>query len=211
MAKDPAFLFYSNDFLSGTFTMTDEQVGKYIRLLCIQHQKGILTKKDMLNICKTYDEDIFCKFSQDDNGNYFNIRLKEEFEKRRAYSESRSKNRKSIKKKKVSKSYVPHMENENENKDIIKSVIEYLNTKTNKKFKYSSKKTIDLINARLNEGFVINDFEKVIDNKTKDWISNKEMNEYLRPETLFSNKFEGYLNITEIKEKTKEIEVIDWK
>ena len=98
-----------------------------------------------------------------------------------------------------------------ENKDIIKSVIEYLNTKTNKKFKYSSKKTIDLINARLNEGFVINDFEKVIDNKTKDWISNKEMNEYLRPETLFSNKFEGYLNITEIKEKTKEIEVIDWK
>jgi len=115
MAKDPAFLFYSNDFLSGTFTMTDEQVGKYIRLLCIQHQKGILTKKDMLNICKTYDEDIFCKFSQDDNGNYFNIRLKEEFEKRRAYSESRSKNRKSIKKKKVSKSYVQHMENENEN------------------------------------------------------------------------------------------------
>jgi len=211
MAKDPAFLFYSNDFLSGTFTMDNEQVGKYIRLLCLQHQKGILSKKDMLKICKTYDEDIFCKFTQDNEGNYFNIRLKEEYDKRKAYSESRSKNRKSIKKKKVSKSYVPHMENENENKDIIKSVIEYLNTKTNKKFKYSSKKTIDLINARLNEGFVINDFEKVIDNKTKDWISNKEMNEYLRPETLFSNKFEGYLNITEIKEKTKEIEVIDWK
>lgn len=50
MAKDPAFLFYSNDFLSGTFLLSDEQVGKYIRLLCIQHQKGILTKKDMLNI-----------------------------------------------------------------------------------------------------------------------------------------------------------------
>ena len=42
MAKDPAFLFYSNDFLTGTYTMTDEQVGKYIRLLCLQHQKGEL-------------------------------------------------------------------------------------------------------------------------------------------------------------------------
>ena len=86
-----------------------------------------------------------------------------------------------------------------ENKDIIKSVIEYLNTKTNKKFKYSSKKTIDLINARLNEGFVINDFEKVIDNKTKDWLNDIKMNEYLRPETLFSNKFEGYLNRSKIE------------
>ena len=43
--KDPAFLFYSSDFLSGTFTMTNEQIGKYIRLLCIQHQKYILSEK----------------------------------------------------------------------------------------------------------------------------------------------------------------------
>ena len=38
--KDPAFLFYSSDFLTGTMFFTDEQVGKYIRLLCAQHQKG---------------------------------------------------------------------------------------------------------------------------------------------------------------------------
>jgi len=119
MAKDPAFLFYSNDFLSGTFLMSNEQVGKYIRLLCLQHQKGTLTKKDMLNICQTYDEDIFNKFAVDNKDNYFNIRLKEEFEKRRAYSESRSKNRKSKKDDKLSKSYDEHMENEDEdvNKD----------------------------------------------------------------------------------------------
>ena len=112
MAKDPAFLFYSNDFLSGTYLMNNEQVGKYIRLLCLQHQKGSLSKKDMLNICKTYDEDIFSKFAINKDGNYFNIRLNEEFEKRRAYSESRSINRKC---KKISKTYVKHMENENEN------------------------------------------------------------------------------------------------
>ena len=119
MSKDPAFLFYSNDFLSGTFLMNNEQVGKYIRLLCLQHQKGNLSKKDMINICKTYDEDIFNKFTIDKDGNYFNIRLNEEFEKRRAYSESRSINRKGKKKKKTSKTYVKHMEDENENKDVV--------------------------------------------------------------------------------------------
>ena len=46
--KDPAFLFYSSDFLSGTMLMTDEEVGKDIRLLCLQHQKGHLKEKDML-------------------------------------------------------------------------------------------------------------------------------------------------------------------
>ena len=45
--KDPAFLFYSSDFLSGTMLMSDEEVGQYIRLLCLQHQKGHLKEKDM--------------------------------------------------------------------------------------------------------------------------------------------------------------------
>ena len=93
MAKDPAFLFYSNDFLEGTFTFSDEQTGKYIKLLCLQHQRGKLTKKDMLHICKTYDEDIFGKFKEQD-GFYVNLKLQSEAEKRRLYSESRRKNRK---------------------------------------------------------------------------------------------------------------------
>ena len=90
MAKDPAVLFYTNDFLSGTFTMTDEQVGKYIRLLCLQHQKGKLTEKDMLHICNTYDEDIYSKFVNED-GLYYNKRMYDESEKRKRYSESRKK------------------------------------------------------------------------------------------------------------------------
>jgi hypothetical protein len=118
MSKDPAFLFYSNDFLTGTYTMTDEQVGKYIRLLCLQHQKGELSEKDMLNICKRHDEDIFCKFIKENNF-YYNERLREVANKRKAYSESRKKNRESKPKDKdmsnISKTYVQHMENENEN------------------------------------------------------------------------------------------------
>lgn len=127
--KDPAFLFYSNDFLSGTFTMSNEQVGKYIRLMCIQHQKGTLTEKDMLNICKTYDEDVYLKFEQDKDGNYFNVRLKEECEKRRAYSESRRNNRKSKNTDKICKTYDKHMENENENENVNRDGSENENRK----------------------------------------------------------------------------------
>ena len=91
--KDPAFLFYSSDFLSGTMLMTDEEIGQYIKLLCLQHQKGHLKEKDMLNICKTYNEDIFSKFIEDEEGNYYNERLEYESNKRKAYSESIRNNR----------------------------------------------------------------------------------------------------------------------
>ena len=51
MSKDPAILFYTQDFLVGTMMMSDEQVGQYIRLLCLQHQKGgYLTYDDIDNI-----------------------------------------------------------------------------------------------------------------------------------------------------------------
>jgi hypothetical protein len=122
MAKDPAFLFYSSDFLTGTMFMSNEQVGKYIRLLCAQHQIGHLSEKDMLNICGTYDKDIFCKFKKDADGLFFNERCEQEILKRKAFSESRRKNRlkKSDHMSNISKTYVRHMENENENENVIK-------------------------------------------------------------------------------------------
>jgi len=109
MTKDPAFLFYPNDFLSGTYTMDNEQIGKYIKLLCLQHQKGHLTEKDMLKICNTYDDDIFNKFIKDNDGNYYNKRLKDESIRRKNYAESRRQNRLG---KGLSKSYDKHMETE---------------------------------------------------------------------------------------------------
>jgi uncharacterized protein YdaU (DUF1376 family) len=122
MSKDPAFLFYSSDFLTGTLLMSMEQKGKFITLLCIQHQKGHMSERDMLQICGTYDEDIFDKFQKDSDGKFFNERLKEEIDKRKSYSESRRNNRK----KKddviiISDTYVQHMENENEIENIIEN------------------------------------------------------------------------------------------
>ena len=81
------------------------------------------------------------------------------------------------------------------NNNIIYSrVVEYLNQKTSKNFKSNSQKTQKLIHARLKEGFSLEDFQKVIDIKTKEWKNDKVMCKYLRPETLFGTKFEGYLN-----------------
>lgn len=126
--KDPAFLFYSSDFLSGTMLMTDEEIGQYIKLLCLQHQKGHLKEKDMLNICKTYNEYIFSKFKKDEEGNYYNERLEYEVNKRKAYSESRRNNRKKKETyekdmKNICNSYEQHMgnANANENRNINKN------------------------------------------------------------------------------------------
>jgi uncharacterized phage protein (TIGR02220 family) len=73
-------------------------------------------------------------------------------------------------------------------------IINYLNEKSGKAYRPNSDKTKRLISARLNEGFTVEDFKTVIDNKVSSWLGNKDMEKYLRPETLFSPKFEGYLN-----------------
>jgi uncharacterized phage protein (TIGR02220 family) len=79
-------------------------------------------------------------------------------------------------------------------KDIVVEVINHLNTSAGTHFKSSTKKTKTLIHARLVEGFSKEDFMQVIDKKCKQWKKDKNMNRYLRPETLFGTKFEGYLN-----------------
>jgi uncharacterized phage protein (TIGR02220 family) len=85
--------------------------------------------------------------------------------------------------------------------DTISEIIFYLNKKTNKSFRENSKTAQKLIIARLNEGYKIEDFTKVIENMSEKWLNDPEMNTYLRPETLFGNKFESYLNSQKISKK----------
>ena len=83
----------------------------------------------------------------------------------------------------------------NNTKDIpYVEIINYLNDATGKKYRSSTGKTKTTIKARWKEGFRLDDFKKVIDTKTSEWKNNSKMSQYLRPETLFGNKFEGYLN-----------------
>ena len=76
----------------------------------------------------------------------------------------------------------------------FKEIVDYLNKSAGTNYRASSKKTQQLIRARINEGFTLEDFRVVIEKKTREWINDNKMKAYLRPETLFGTKFEGYLN-----------------
>lgn len=75
-----------------------------------------------------------------------------------------------------------------------KEIIDYLNSKTGKRFSHKSNANQKLIKARINEGYTKDDFFNVIDTKTNEWINVEDMRQYLQPTTLFGNKFDKYLN-----------------
>lgn len=95
----------------------------------------------------------------------------------------------------------PESYNESCNESLIiknsipyQEIVEHLNEKTGTKFRYQTKSTQEKIRSRFNEGFTLEDFKAVIDKKSDEWLNDKKMIQYLRPETLFGTKFEGYLN-----------------
>lgn len=84
-------------------------------------------------------------------------------------------------------------------KEIYISIVDYLNQKAGSNYRAKTAKTQSFIKARLNEGFTEEDFKTVIDKKCAEWIGT-EWEKYLRPETLFGNKFEAYLNAKTTKQ-----------
>lgn len=131
MAKDPAFLFYPSDFNDGTQDFTFEEVGAYIRILLFQFSQGHLPieriKRKLGPSFEVLWPILSTKFSQDEIGNFYNVRLDSEITKRQAFSESRRKNISKRYEKEVnniSSTYedtsVSHMENENEDENGIK-------------------------------------------------------------------------------------------
>jgi uncharacterized phage protein (TIGR02220 family) len=89
------------------------------------------------------------------------------------------------------------------NDELIEKIIGFLNECTGKSFKTNSKVAISNINARLKEGYTLDDFVKVISVKATKW-QNTKFEDYLTPNTLFGNKFESYLNENINTEKTKQ-------
>lgn len=97
--KDPAVLFYTSDFLTGTAFFTDEQRGQYIRLLCEQHQLGHIPEDHLLEVCKCHGNShgidsayppaspVLKKFVKDAAGNYFNERMEQAIIDRVNYTE----------------------------------------------------------------------------------------------------------------------------
>ncbi len=86
------------------------------------------------------------------------------------------------------------------NREHYEAIIGYLNEKLGTNYKHTTAKTQTAIRARLAEGFTVDDFKTVIDKKCAEWVGT-EYEKYLRPETLFGTKFEGYLNAKQTERK----------
>lgn len=130
MSNDPAFLFYSSDFLSGIADLNMEERGQYITLLCVQHQKGRLNKKMIGIAVGDASADVLAKFRHDENGLLYNERLEKEIQKRSEFSNKQrdkalgrwAKEKEKEKEKNNTKAdavALPIIENENDNKITI--------------------------------------------------------------------------------------------
>lgn len=222
--KDPAVLFYTADFLADTTLWSYEELGRYIKLLCIQHQQDGISEEDFLTVasgCKR----VLDKFEAGSDGLYRNHRMSIESEKRKRYSESRRNNRRS--KSKETKSYenhmndicdtsVPHMGNENENINDNVIVTEISNKEIRECEREEEKrKIVEIIaylNSKLNSRYTVTadyinkhirarlsegftvEDFKTVIDKKHREWSGTEMAKFLRPETLFGTKFQQYLN-----------------
>lgn len=126
MGKDPAFLWYPNDYLGGTLGMTFEERGAYVHLLMMQFNRGHMTSHMVGQEVGQLWEKLKDKFIQDEKGLWYNERLDIEKQKRQAFIKSRRNNIGGVnqhtkKDQKKIDSDIGHMTShmENENKDII--------------------------------------------------------------------------------------------
>jgi uncharacterized protein YdaU (DUF1376 family) len=129
MEKDPAFLFYPNDYIGGTMGMTFEEKGAYIELLMLQFNRGHMTKHMMAHTVGHLLDKLLDKFQIDENGLYYNVRLEEEQNKRKTFTASRKNNLKGVNQYTKNKAHkvghmTTHMENVNINIDNINNIKE---------------------------------------------------------------------------------------
>lgn len=111
------------------------------------------------------------------------------------------------------KNNIKEQNNRTTNKDSLadaehhipyEEIIDYLNQKTGAHYKASSKANQRLIQARWHEGYTLQDFKTVINNKAFEWQTSPKMWRYMRPATLFSSKFDDYLNANNLDNARKE-------
>jgi uncharacterized protein YdaU (DUF1376 family) len=179
MAKDPAFLFYPGDYVSGTMGMTFEEKGAYMDLLMLQFNRGHMNTHMIQHTVGHLWNQVKCKFIQDNEGLWYNVRLDVEKEKRKTFTESRRNNMKPKDKPSYETPYETHMQHhmdshmENENENINKDI----NTNKSKcsfeqAFEYMANKiSIDLakIEAEKFVNYYTSNGWKVGKNPMKSW------------------------------------------
>jgi uncharacterized protein YdaU (DUF1376 family) len=155
MAKDPAFLFYPNDYIGGTMGMTFEEKGAYIEILMLQFNRGHMTSHMIGQLVGQLWESIKCKFVQDEQGLWYNIRLDQEKDKRMSFTQSRRNNIKGLNQHTIGH-MTSHMEDVNE--DVNRSI--------NK---------VKIVDTQFEEFWDLYDYKKSRDKAEKAWKTlNKE-------------------------------------
>lgn len=94
--------------------------------------------------------------------------------------------------------------------EAVKEIVDYLNIVCGSHYKYTTKGTIRHINARLNEGYTVDDFKTVIEKKYAEWVNDSKMSSYLTPDTLFGSKFEKYFNQKEVRKNNRQNTFEEW-
>jgi uncharacterized protein YdaU (DUF1376 family) len=149
MAKDPAFLFYPNDYIGGTMGMTFEEKGAYIEILMLQFNRGHMTSHMIGQLVGQLWESIKCKFVQDEQGLWYNIRLDQEKDKRMSFTQSRRNNIKGLNQHTIGH-MTSHMEDVNEN----------VNRNINK---------VKIVDTQFEEFWDLYDYKKSKDKAEKAW------------------------------------------
>lgn len=187
--NDKTYYFVSRNLILKELPMFFEKADTVYRNLKVLAEKGIIEYikhkgMDLIRLTEKGKSWNFIESSSEKSPNFDNNSEKNpsEFGKK---SENNSEKNPTYKDTNIQKDI--------NNKNIYSDAVEYLNSKAGTKYKSTSKNTTRHIQARLNEGYTLEDFKTVIDKKCSEWL-NTDMEKYLCPETLFGSKFEKYLN-----------------
>lgn len=186
-AEDQAFNG-SLQYLADWTNSTKQGVTKNLKALV---EKGYITKED-----KYINNVKFCEYQTTKFNTVYNKVSQDMQQSLTGYTTEFNTGMQQSLTNNINKTINNKLDNIIELKDRIpyQEVVDYLNKVAGTNYRATSKKTKELIKARINEGFTLQDFQIVIEKKTRDWINDNKMKGYLRPETLFGSKFEGYLN-----------------
>lgn len=176
-----SFVMYISN--KGQFDMlTDEQAGKLI--------KALFAYADTGEVIDTDDGMLKMAFS------FLSVEIERNFDKYKKTCERRAesaKKRWGQFQKESPENRQDEKQEEPQHSVEIAEIIAYLNQKAGTNYRVSTASTVKHVSARLKEGYSVDDFRKVIDSKCGQWLKDETMKKYIRPETLFGQKFESYL------------------
>ena len=171
MSKDPAFLFYPNDYIGGTMGMTFEEKGAYMELLMLQFNRGHMSEDIINQVVGQLWNKLKDKFEVDDHGLYFNQRLEQEKLKRKKYTSSRKNNIKGNNQyttKKLKPQQLPE-DNSDSNYTLLDDISNIPLTEIQLSERLEEVST-ELLNSS-NLIYSISEYNKITEDEAKEWIN----------------------------------------